>query len=498
MCGSKAVGSQILKSVKKFFGALSCAIAFTCGGFLEGGEFYQTEQIPLPQDEVMELGSIALLPEKKIAVASRRGDVWICEGAYGEDLSAVKWTKFAEGLHEPFGMFWRDGWLWLTQRPDITKMRDTNGDWRADEFVTVAAPWGINGNYHEYNFGTEPDQEGQIWTVSCLTGSGAAAPESKFRGWGFRTSLDGKSVPVVTGVRSPGGIGFNAEGDTFYTDNQGLWNGSSSLKHMRVGGFMGNPTGNIYMGQQEVLSDPGSPESGSRIEAERKKLKDLVPPAVVFPHGLIGQSPTGVITEGTGGQFGPFAGQTLVGEQTHSQVQRVFLEKVNGVYQGAVWHFLEGYRSGIVPLRLSDDGTLFVGGTNRGWAARGGKRFTLERTRWTGKTPFEMKEMRITKEGWKLVFTEAVDPASAGNPDSYQVKAWTYIYQKSYGSPQVDQATPQVVRAEVSKDRLSVLLTVEGRVKGHVHELDSSAVKSDAGRNLWHPKSYYTINEWAQ
>lgn len=461
-------------------------------------EFYKTEVIPLPEGEVMELGSIALLPEKRVAVASRRGDVWICEGAYGDDLSAVTWTKFAEGIHEPFGMFWRDGWLYLTQRPEITKIRDVDGDWRGDEFVTVAAPWGINGDYHEYTFGTDPDKEGNIWTVSCLTGSAGAADESPFRGWGFRVSLEGKAIPTVTGIRSPGGIGFNAEGDTFYCDNQGLWNGSSSLKHMRVGGFMGHPAGNKYVKLQNVLKDPGKPKDGSRIETERKKIKDLVPPAVVFPHGLIGQSPTGVISDLTGGKFGPFAGQTLVGEQTHSQVQRVYLEEVNGFYQGAVWHFLEGYRSGIVPLRLSADGTLFVGGTNRGWAARGGKPFTFERTRWTGKVPFEMKEMRLTEEGWDLLFTEPVDPQTAADPASYKMAAWTYIYQSSYGSPQVDQATPEVVAAKVSEDGRTVSLTVEGRVKGHVHELDSSGVKSTAGKGLWHPKCYYTINEWVR
>ncbi|MDQ8189345.1 DUF7133 domain-containing protein [Roseibacillus persicicus] len=472
------------------------AIAVMSGGFVSAGEYYQTEVIPTPEGEVLELGSIALLPERRVAVSSRRGDIWICEGAYEEDLSKVKWTKFAEGLHEPFGMFWRDGWLWLTQRPEVTKIRDLDGDWRADEFVTVAAPWGINGNYHEYAFGTDPDKDGNVWVALCLTGSGAAADDSPFRGWGFRITPDGEAIPTVNGIRSPGGIGFNAAGDTFYCDNQGLWNGSSSLKHMKIGGFMGNPVGNKYASLQNVLKDPGTPESGSRIESERKKIKELVPPAVVFPHGLIGQSPTGVIPEQTGGQFGPFSGQTLVGEQTHSQVQRVFLEKVNGVYQGAVWHFLEGYRSGIVPLRLSEDGTLFVGGTNRGWAARGGKPFTFERTRWKGKVPFEMKEMKLTKDGWELTFTKPVDAATAGNPSSYQMAAWTYIYQKSYGSPQVDQAEPKVVKAEVAADKLSVKLTVEGRVKGHVHELDASGIKGAEGSALWHPKCYYTINEW--
>ena len=468
-----------------------------CGPIV-ADEYYRTEAIPLPEGEFMELGSIALLPEQKVAVATRRGEVWICEGAYDDDLSGVKWSKFAEGIHDPFGMFWRDGWLWLTQRPEITKMRDTNKDGRADEFISVAAPWGINGDYHEFTFGSDPDNEGNIWTVSCLTGSGSAADDAPFRGWGFRTSLDGKAVPTVTGIRSPGGVGFNAAGDAFYCDNQGLWNGSSSLKHMRVGGFMGNPTGNKYSKLQNVLGDPGTPKDRSRIEVERQRLKDLVPPAVVLPHGLVGQSPTGIVPDLSGGKFGPFAGQTLVGEQTHSQVQRVYLEEVNGFYQGAVWHFLEGFRSGIVPLRLSDDGTLFVGGTNRGWAARGGKPFTFERTRWTGKVPFEMKEMKLTKTGWELVFTEPVDAATASDPASYQMEAWTYIYQSSYGSPQVDQATPQVLKAEVSEDNLSVWLTVKGRVKGHVHQLDALAVKSQDGKALWHPKCYYTLNEWVK
>ncbi|MDP0492309.1 MAG: hypothetical protein Q7Q71_14770 [Verrucomicrobiota bacterium JB023] len=460
-------------------------------------DYYSREEIPLPPGEVMELGSIALLPEKRVAVSSRRGDIWICEGAYGEDLTKVTWKKFAEGLHEPFGMFWRDGWLWLTQRPEVTKIRDTDGDWEADEFVTVAAPWGINGNYHEYAFGSEPDQNGDIWVALCLTGSGSAADESPFRGWGFRITPKGDAIPVVSGIRSPGGIGFNAKGDTFYCDNQGLWNGSSSLKHMKPGGFMGNPTGNKYWKLQNVLPQPPEPANESRIETERKKFPALVPPAVVFPHGLVGQSPTAVLTDTTEGQFGPFAGQVFVGEQTHSQVQRVFLEEVKGVYQGAVWHFTEGYRSGIVPMRMAADGTLFVGGTNRGWASRGGKPFTFERTRWTGRVPFEAKEMRITPEGWELTFTKPVDANLAADTANYKMAAWTYVYQKTYGSPQVDKVTPKVVKAEVAGDGLSVKLTVEGRVKGHVHELDYSPLQSAAGEALWHSKCWYTINEWA-
>src|SRR5690606_26582260 len=121
----------------------------------------------------------------------------------------------------------------------------------------------------------------------------------------------------------------------------------------------------------------------------RERIKEFIPPAVIFPHGKVGHSPTAVIPDMTDGKFGPWGRQIYVGEQTKSEVQRVCLEKVNGIYQGAVFHFLNGFRCGMVPMVQAEDGTLFAGGTSRGWASTGGKPFTFERVRWTGKTPCE-------------------------------------------------------------------------------------------------------------
>jgi len=380
-------------------------------------EFYLREEIPTPPGEVLELGSIAIMPNKQVAVSSRRGDVWICDGAYDKDLSKVKWTLFARGLHEPLGMFYRDGSLYLTQRPEVTKLTDTDGDGRADLFETVSHFWGIDGDYHEYNFGSDPDKDGNVWVVHCLTGSGGASAKSPWRGWCYRYNLDGTATPTCAGIRSPGGIGFNQAGDCFYTDNQGLWNGSSSLKWLKPGGFQGNPTGNVYAKISD-LEEPPNPTSGSRMVIESDKDSRIIPPPVILPHGKVGQSPTAVIYDPTQGKFGPFQGQVLVGEQTHSQVQRVFLEKVNGRYQGAVWKFLEDFRCGIIPARMGEDATLFVGGSNRGWAARGGKDFTFERVRWTGKNPVEMHEMHAKPDGFVITFTEPAAPQTAKHPKS--------------------------------------------------------------------------------
>ena len=457
-------------------------------------DYYDRQEIPLPHGEIMEIGSIALMPDQKVAVTTRRGDLWICSGAYDDDLSQVTWKKFAEGLHEPFGMFWKDNWLYLTQRPEVTRIKDSDQDGVADTFETVNSDWGIKGDYHEYAFGSEPDKNGDIWVVLCLTGSFTA--ESNWRGWAVRITPGGEMIPTAAGIRSPGGIGFNSEGDAFYTDNQGVWNGSSSLKWLKPGSFQGNPDGNKFWANAPQMGPiPPDPTDKSRIFSERNRIPQLVPPAVIFPHARVGHSPTAILTDKSAGKFGPWTNQVYVGEQTKSEVQRVVLEKVNGLYQGAVFHFLNGFEAGIVPMRQAADGTLFVGGTNRGWASSGSKPFTFERVRWTGVTPFEMLDMSARSDGFELTFTESVDPATAGDPASYSMDAWTYIYQQEYGSPEVDQATQTITAAQVSDDGRKVRLTIEGLVQGHVHHLSAKGVRSKSGENLWHADAWYTLNE---
>ncbi|MED5419162.1 MAG: hypothetical protein VYA27_10690, partial [Verrucomicrobiota bacterium] len=153
-------------------------------------------------------------------------------------------------------------------------------------------------------------------------------------------------------------------------------------------------------------------------------------------------------------------------------------------------------RSGIVPLRLAGDGSLFVGTTNRGWGARGGLPFSFERTRWTGKTPFEIHEMRITKDGFELTFTAEIDPKTAGDKASYSMNSWTYVYQSGYGSPEVDKTGQAIESVTVGADRKSVRLKVANRQAGHCHHLKSPGVRSKTGGELWHQDAYYTINEF--
>ena len=77
--------------------------------------YYNREVLPLPEGEVMEPGSIALLPDDRVLVGTRRGELWICEGAYGNDLSKVTWTKYFDGMHEPGDVL--EGWCLALHRP---------------------------------------------------------------------------------------------------------------------------------------------------------------------------------------------------------------------------------------------------------------------------------------------------------------------------------------------------------------------------------------------
>jgi hypothetical protein len=217
-------------------------------------------------------------------------------------------------------------------------VQDKNRDGLADTYEVFSDAWGVTGDGHEYAFGSRFDKNGDLWVALCLTGSFTS--EAPFRGWALRIKPDGTMVPTCSGIRSPGGIGFDAEGDAYYTDNEGPWHGSSTLQHLVPGSFQGHPAGNSWYPQAPNMGPrPVEPNDDSRMVTERARIKELLPPAVYMVHGKIGNSSSFIATDLSGGKFGPFANQIFVGDQSHSNISRVFLETVNGIRQGVVIPF---------------------------------------------------------------------------------------------------------------------------------------------------------------
>lgn len=461
----------------------------------EEDAYYKIITLPTPNGVALEAGAMEFLPDGKLAVSTRLGDIYLIENPLAKSPEDIHYKLFAAGLHEVLGLAWRDGWLYCVQRCEVTRMKDTNGDGRAEVFETVSDGWGINGDYHEYAFGSKFDPEGNLWVVLCLTGSFNS--DSQYRGWCLRVNADGTTTPTCSGLRSPGGVGTNYLGDMFFTDNQGPWNGACSLKHLVPGDFMGHPAGLRWWGPAEAKimgPRPEPPMDNSRMMVEAKRIPKLRPPAVYFPYPKMGQSAAGFANDASGGKFGPFPTQMFVGDQTHSTVMRVYMEKVKGHYQGACFPFRRGFDSGCLALQFASDASLFVYGTDRGWGARGGKPFALQRLLWQEKTPFEIHEMHAMKDGFELTFTKPVDPKTAADPKSYTVETYTYLFRAEYGSPEVDKTVPVIRQVTVSADGLRAHVTLDTLAEGHVHEFHLPGVRSADGERLWHPEAYYTLN----
>jgi glucose/arabinose dehydrogenase len=469
----------------------------------EQSDYYRIITYEVPEGMNLEASGLALLPDGRLAVALRRGEVWIMENPTVEPATVAntKFKRFASGLHEILGLAWHEGALYATQRTEVARLRDTDGDGQADEYRTAATGWGVSGNYHEYAYGPAFDSKGNFYTTLNATigekwsGAGEEAKHTLWRGWCLRTSPEGKTEPWAAGFRSPSGIGSYGDDEIFVTDQQGNWFGTNPLLHVRKGAFFGHVDALADAGRADspVIAAAPVPEGLTVAEAVRK-IPGYCLPAVWFPYEKMGQSPTGLVCDRTSGKFGPFAGQMFVGEFVYSGVNRVFLEKVGGEYQGACFPFIKGLQSGVLSVNFLPDGSLVVGQTNRGWNSFGNRPFGLQRLIWTGKPPFAIKTMEALPDGFLFTFTRPVNPASFQGAEGISGQSYSYRYQAAYGSPEVDAMPLVMEKADLAGDGLNLRLRCSKLREGYVHEIQLPPLQSMDKLTLWQRSGYYTLN----
>ncbi|MEM8670738.1 MAG: hypothetical protein AAGG48_24640 [Planctomycetota bacterium] len=463
---------------------------------------------PAPNDLALEIGGMDFLDDGRLAVAIRKGEVWLLDGVYDDPPSDVTYHRFASSLHEPLGLLNHQGDLYIAQRSELTRLRDTDGDDVADQYLTAAKGWGVTGHYHEYAYGPKRDGNGDLWITlniglglrgdqlaRTVPNSSLGYRQGLWRGWGLKIGSDETLQPMCAGMRSPSGLGANADGEMFYTDQQGNWVATNSLNHMRRGVFShhAEALASIDHPDSPIREMPKIP-SGLPLPEAMKRIPNLQPPAVWFPYKKVGQSATDIMLDESDGKFGPFAGQLFVGEFTQAGVNRVFLEKVDGQYQGACFPFRLGFASAVLRMVQGKDGSMFVGLTNRGWSSLGTASYGLQRLVWTGKMPMEIQRMHAKPDGFELVFTRPVDPVTASDVESYSMSSHTYLYQSAYGSDEIQQQSLTITEAIVSEDRMRVRLKVNGLRELFVHELTAHGVRGKNGEPLLHANAYYTLN----
>ena len=428
----------------------------------------------------------------RLAVSIRKGDVLLLGNVLTENPGEVIYHRFASGLHEPLGLHVSGNDLLVCQGSEVTRLVDRDGDLIADAYLTEGDGWNVSGNYHAYAYGPQQDGAGDLW-VTLNLGMGKLTNNSiGWRGWGGVIGEDGTFVPKAFGMRSPCGLGANRAGDVFFTDQQGTWIPATPVYHLREGVFYGN--------QESVgaLKLPGAPftmtmpKANQPYPAALQGSERFVPPAVWLPYNKMGRSGTDIELIEADGKFGPFDGQLLVGEFTNAAINRVFLEKVGGEYQGACFPFLADFPSAVFRLKFAPDGSLMVGLTNRGWSSLGNRAYGLVRVRGTGTTLFAIREMRARPDGFELEFTKTL--AKEGLEQAFAMSSFTYEYSSRYGGEEILAKEHSIASVELGQDGKTVRLRIEGLRPLHVHELRTKGIRSADGDGLTHPRAWYTLN----
>jgi hypothetical protein len=447
---------------------------------------YPLSTIEAPSDLQLEVSGLAALPDGRMAMAIRKGEVWIY------DPTDNSFNLFASGLHEPLGLTLHKGDLYTCQRTEVTRLRDTDNDGIANGYFTYAKGWGVSGNYHEYAYGPVFDPGGNMYiTLNCSIGKKVIEHATAWRGWSMMKSPGGTLHPVSGGMRSPIGIGLNHLGDVFGTDHQGNWFPTCPLYHIKPGVFHGHADALKSCALPgATFTHPGKLPSGLTVGEAAKQIEAYTLPAVWFPYKKTAMGTTGMICDTTAGKFGPFTNQLFVGEFTLSNIHRVFLEKVGGEYQGAVFPFRNGFQSAVLCLEFDRNGHMYVGESNRGWNSVGARSYGLQRLDY--KTlPFEIQRMEAHPRGFKLTLTEPIDPDTAV-PQSFSLSSYTYLYSSAYGGDEIDVRKHRLTVSDVAARAL--ILQVDKLRPTYVYELHAEGLRSASGEPLLHTDAYYTLN----
>jgi hypothetical protein len=422
------------------------------------------------------------LPDGRLVISTwgesneTAGEVYILGNTGGSTgPGRVTTKKIAGNLKEPMGLKVVDGVVYVSEKQRLTALVDTNGDEVADQYKTVAT-WPFGGNFHEFAFGLLY-RDGFFYlnlSVSINYGGDTTDPQpAPNRGTTIRVNKDTGEVSYMAGgLRTPHGIGWGPENGIFVTDNQGGWLPSSKLLHVKQGRFF-----NHYM-------NPAGPFDAA----------PPTPPVLWMPQNEIANSPSAPLLMPTG----VFAGQFLIGDVTYGGLQRGFVEKVNGEYQGALFRLTQGLEAGVTEVQMGPDGAIYAGGIGSGgnWGQEGKLHYGLQKLTPNGKSTFDIRAMRATATGFEMEYTEPLSAATAADlATKYTVKQWRYQPTEDYGGPKLDEETLAVTSATLSADGRKVNLVIGGRKAGRVVYVRSPRpFSSSTGQSLWSTEAWYTLN----
>ena len=443
--------------------------------------------VRLPISRAIMPTAMTFTPSGKLAFTSLKGDVYIAEDSNGDGVQD-KLTLFEEGLASPFGIIADGDDLIVAHKPEVLRLRDTDGDGRADQRIVVATGWGYNENYHDWTTGIVRDKQGNLYIGLGSDYAQKTRPkeQSRWRGKVLKISPDGKITPVGHSFRYPTGLAINPAGEIFVTDNQGVQNTFNEINLLVPGRHYGVPSRH---------------EPNPKIKA--------YPPAIQVPHpwsrsvnGLFflpAQKPG--FSKKTGFP-GSLAGHGIGCEYDSRFLVRFTTQKVGDVTQGAVYYLSRpnsgvGDNNFVGPIcgAVAPNGDVYIGNIyDSGWLG-GQNTGAITRLRPNGKLPNGIRELRATADGFEIEFQSEIDRTAAAKIGSYNISGYTRAWQGSYATPDSGRHRAEVTAAVVAKDGRSVRLKVNGLREGFVYEVSCGRIGADKKTPLWPATGHYTLHK---
>ena len=420
------------------------------------------------------------------------GELWLYHGA-GGDPEDIRAQRIAQGLFEPAGLCAVGDVIYVSQRREITRFdRDAQtGKWKP---TTVASGWQTN-DFHGITFGLAYEEgEGEHpGTLYAAKGTGLGLfknPPMHGSVWRIDLSLPlGQNVETISGGhRTPNGVGWGPEGTLLVTDNQGEYTPANELNVIHDGAFYG------FYQTSGPKSMPSPFQPGPTRRANREAVTEA---AVWLPQNEISNSPAEPLLIP---RAWPFAGQVIVCDVRYGGINRIFMEQVDGRWQGAVFRFTQGCEGGLNRMVFGSDGALYVGAiggdhaSTWAWVDPQGRRTYngLQRLKPNGRVPFDIESVQARPGGFEIRFTQPINSQWLADHDNYAVQQWTYEATKQYGGPKKDVEDLQVKTATPASDGMGVVLAMDGLKPDRLVQFLLNPRSVD-GEEIWSAEAWYTL-----
>lgn len=408
-----------------------------------------------------------LTPDRLNRAPDKKGKVLRVENVtqVKEGGAELKVTTLCDWLYEPCAIAVVGDSVYVGEKDRIIRFDGAVHKDRLEKGEEIVLLDGASTpNFHTYTVGFELyEKEGETYlcgnfTTAVLSGGkrDVMVPPnpSVHRGSTFTLGpINGKedasSVKLdflAGGYRTPNGIGIGGDNAVWVTDNQGIFNPSNELIRVEKSKFYGH-----YLKTEDGRMAAFQPKE---IDPVAGSPVGQVGATVHLPQNIVARSPAQpIVLDNLSGVLQPYEGQLLVCEFTTGRLLRVFPEKVDGVWQGAVFQHSggpadakgnNGFTAGPNRIVKGPDGHYYIGHIGVGglWIYNN-TRHGLQRLRVRSEEEVpesfnEILAVRVVDGGFELEFLKPI-PADSIDKNSIEVAQWTYHPSKSYGGKDVDR-----------------------------------------------------------